>query len=196
MGFAEPSLKLLTVDDEEEITKLVRLYFSKRGYDVLEAHNGEEAIKIIEENPDLDVILLDVMLPDTNGIDILEQVRPYLQNTVIIMVTGVNDLETVVNAMKLGADDYAVKPFRLGDLEAKIEAALNKKSLGTIKEGMTAEEAMEKLKQFKDRNVVITFTFDDIEELNKFTEMVKNTGKVNILDVRVGDEYEVSIKLK
>ncbi len=196
MGFAEPSLKLLTVDDEEEITKLVRLYFSKRGYDVLEAHNGEEAIKIIEENPDLDVILLDVMLPDTNGIDILEQVRPYLQNTVIIMVTGVNDLETVVNAMKLGADDYAVKPFRLGDLEAKIEAALNKKSLGTIKEGMTAEEAMEKLKQFKDRNVVITFTFDDIEELNKFTEMVKNTGEVNILDVRVGDEYEVSLKLK
>ncbi len=196
MGFAEPSLKLLTVDDEEEITKLVRLYFSKRGYDVLEAHNGEEAIKIIEENPDLDVILLDVMLPDTNGIEILEQVRPYLQNTVIIMVTGVNDLETVVNAMKLGADDYAVKPFRFGDLEAKIESALNKKSLREIKEGMTAKEAMEKLKQFKDGNVVITFTFDDIEELNKFTEMAKNTGKVDILDVRVGDEYEVSLKLK
>ncbi len=195
MGFSESKLKLLSVDDETEITKLVSLYFSKRGYEVIEAHSGQEAIQKIEENPDIDVLLLDVMLPDMSGVEILEQVRDYLSNAVIIMVSGVNDLDTVVNSMKLGADDYTVKPFRLGELESKIENAIHKKSMKSISDGLTAEEAMAKLSQIKERHVVLTFVFEDVNELNKFTELLKKEQEADIIDLRVGEKYEVSVRI-
>ncbi len=193
----EDRLKLLAVDDEAEITRLVSIYFSKRGYEVLVANSGEEAIKMVRENPDIDVILLDIMLPDYSGVELLEQFRVYLKNTVIIMVTGVNDLETVVNAMKLGADDYAVKPFRLGQLEEKIENAMRKRSMMNImeSESLTAEAALEKIGKIKERGSVITFVFDDPDELNKFTEEVKKKEDVKIIDIRVGESYEISVKL-
>jgi len=195
MDFSESKLKLLSVDDEVEITKLVRLYFSKRGYDVIEAHSGQEAIQKIEKNPDIDVLLLDVMLPDMSGVEILEQVRGYLSNAVIIVVSGVNDLDTVVNSMKLGADDYAVKPFRLGELESKIESAIHKKSMKSISDGLTADEAMAKLSQIKERHVVLTFVFEDVNELNKFTELLKKEQEADIIDMRVGEQYEVSVRI-
>ncbi len=194
---SEGTLKMLVVDDEEEITRLVSLYFSKRNYKVLTANSGGEAIKQVRENPDLDVILLDIMLPDHSGIELLEHFRNYLNDAAIIMVTGVNDLETVVNAMKLGADDYAVKPFRLGQLEEKIEAALRKRSMANMmgSGGLTAEEALQKIEQIKEKSAVVTFVFDDSEELNKFTEEVKKRGDVEIIDIRVGENYEISLKL-
>ncbi len=123
------SLKLLVVDDNVEITKLITLYFSKNGYKVIAANTGIDGFNKIKENPDIDILLLDIMLPDATGLDILEQIREILKNTVIIMVTGVNDLDTVVSAMKLGADDYVVKPFRLSKLKEKNrECSIQKRS--------------------------------------------------------------------
>ncbi len=190
-------LKLLVVDDEVEITKLISMYFSKRGYVVLVANTGADAIKHVRENPDTNIILMDIMLPDFSGLELLEQFRSYMPDIVIIIVSGVNDLETVVRAMKLGADDYVVKPFRLGELEEKMEAALHKRAMFSTmssEHGLSSEEAMNRLEKIKTSDAIITFTFDDIDELNAFTERVKNRNDVSIIDIKVGERYEISLK--
>ncbi|NPA74737.1 MAG: response regulator [Euryarchaeota archaeon] len=187
-------LKMLVVDDNQDITKLIKIYFTKRGYEVLIANKGEEAFKLMEQNPDIDVILLDVMLPDFSGIEILEQIRGIMKNAVIIMVTGVNDLETVVNAMKLGADDYVVKPFRLGEMEQKIENLMFKKTIVNGEEHLTAEDALNILNETKSQGVNLVFSFDDIEEFNQFIEMVKGMEDVSIEDMQIGEKYEVRLK--
>jgi DNA-binding response OmpR family regulator len=187
-------LKLLVVDDNVEMANLLKLYFSKKGYTVLVANTGEEAFKRIEENPDIDAMLLDVMLPDFSGLDILEQVRGILKNAAIIMVTGVNDLQTVVNAMKLGADDYVVKPFRLGDIESKIESILFKKAT-TSDRTLTAEEALKLLESAKVDGGNMLFVFEDNEEFSEFVERVKKMNNVRIEDMQIGDKYEIRVKI-
>ncbi len=187
------NLKILVVDDNEEMTRLVKIYFSKKGYDVLVANTGGEAFKLIEQNSDIDVILLDMMLPDYSGMDILEQVRGIMKNAAIIMVTGVNDLETVVRAMKLGADDYVVKPFRLKDIEEKMESILFKKAT-TMEKHLSAEEALSIIENTYSDGANMRFVFEDIEEFNKFVERVKNMANVKIEDMQVGDKYEVIVR--
>ncbi len=187
-------LKLLVVDDNVEMANLLKLYFSKKGYTVLVANTGEEAFKRIEENPDIDAMLLDVMLPDFSGLDILEQVREILKNAAIIMVTGVNDLQTVVNAMKLGADDYVVKPFRLGDIESKIESILFKKAT-TSDRTLTAEEALKLLESAKVDGGNMLFVFEDNDEFSEFVERVKKMNNVRIEDMQIGDKYEIRVKI-
>ncbi len=194
MGSPEGMLKLLAVDDEEDITHLVKLYFSRKGYDVIVANTASEAIRALEENPDVDVVLLDIMLPDGNGVELLEHIRLYLPNAAIIMATGVNDLETVVRAMQNGADDYVVKPFRLGTLEEKIESAIHKRSMESLREGLSAEEAVKVLEDIRERSAILTFSFDDVDELNRFTDAIKDRKDVEIIDIRIGDRYEVSVK--
>lgn len=187
-------LKVLVVDDEVEITHLLSLYLGKRGYEVLTANTVGDAIGVLESNPDIDAVLLDIMLPDGNGVEFLKHVRAYLPDAAIIMVTGVNDLDTVVRAMKNGADDYLTKPFRLAQLDEKIESALHRKSVATLERGITAEEAIGALEKIKEHGVVFTFSFDTVDEMNRFMEDLKRRDDVKVVDVRIGDHYDVSVK--
>ena len=187
-------LKVLVVDDEVEITHLLSLYLGNRGYEVLTANTVGDAIGVLESNPDIDAVLLDIMLPDGNGVEFLKHVRAYLPDAAIIMVTGVNDLDTVVRAMKNGADDYLTKPFRLAQLDEKIESALHRKSVATLERGITAEEAIGALEKIKEHGVVFTFSFDTVDEMNRFMEDLKRRDDVKVVDVRIGDHYDVSVK--
>jgi DNA-binding response OmpR family regulator len=117
--------KLLIVDDEIDIREFAKSFFQKRGVDVLTASGGRAAIDLIEkENPTL--VLLDVRMQEMTGIEVLRELRVKNNSSKIIMVTGVEEEETVGEANKLGVIGYIHKPLVLDELEKIVLAELNK----------------------------------------------------------------------
>ncbi len=114
---------VLIVDDEEGIRSLVCEGLTEEGYFCDTASNGDEALAKLERHK-FDVALLDIRLPGMSGMDLLEKVERYYQITEIIMMTAIKNIETAVEAMKLGASDYITKPFTLGKLNGSISRVL------------------------------------------------------------------------
>ena len=100
----------------------------KDDYHVLLAGTGREAMDIFKKNS-VDLILLDILMPDINGLELLEKLVETDPNTEIIMVTAVNEIQTAVQAIKLGAYEYIIKPFAVDDVLTVIRRALEKRSL-------------------------------------------------------------------
>jgi two-component system, OmpR family, KDP operon response regulator KdpE len=115
---------ILVVDDDPQIRRVLRATLSSNGYDVVEAKDGQEAIEmVIRERPDL--ILLDVNMPGMSGLEACSKIRLSFEGP-IIMVTVRNSEHDKVVALDSGADDYVVKPFAIGELLARIRAALRR----------------------------------------------------------------------
>src|SRR6202049_2612950 len=115
---------ILVVDDESQIRRVLRATLSSDGYDVIEAKDGLEAIDmVIRERPDL--VLLDVNMPGMSGLEACSKIRLSYEGP-IIMVTVRNSEQDKVVALDAGADDYVVKPFAIGELLARIRAALRR----------------------------------------------------------------------
>ena len=120
--------KILVVDDEHLIRWSLEQNLKKQGYEVVTAASGEDALRIArEEQPDL--VLLDIQLPGISGIEVLEKLKDYDEELVVIMVTAQGGLEIAVNAMRLGAHDYVSKPFNLDELAIIIRKALETSDL-------------------------------------------------------------------
>ncbi|WP_225047970.1 response regulator YycF [Lacticaseibacillus kribbianus] len=121
--------KILVVDDEKPISDIVKFNLNKEGYDVVTAYDGEEALaKVEEEEPDL--ILLDLMLPKIDGLEVARQVRKD-RDTPIIMLTAKDSEIDKVLGLELGADDYVTKPFSNRELVARVKANLRRSGAGT-----------------------------------------------------------------
>lgn len=120
--------RVLVVDDEENVRKLVRVSLKKAGYDVEEAGNGEEAEKIIQakDNPLMvDVILCDIRMPKVNGIEAIAFFQKEFPSVPIVVITGFPDTEVAVNLLKQGVMDYVCKPIdgaKLLDIVSKAMA--------------------------------------------------------------------------
>ncbi|NIQ39030.1 MAG: response regulator [Proteobacteria bacterium] len=128
---------LLVVDDEKGIRESLRWTF-KDSYAVALAKDGREALKAFEDKqPDL--ILLDIVLPDINGLEILRQVREKAKRLPVIMITATRTVKNAVEAMKLGADDYIVKPFDPEELRIIVRKALNNQDLAREVELLRSE---------------------------------------------------------
>ena len=112
--------KLLITDDELDICNFVKSFFEMRGFDVVTASNGDEAMsKLMKEKPD--IVILDVMMRrDREGLEYLPQIKMSLPTAKVLMVTGVDDKEVIDAAKKLGADDYITKPLILEYLETTV----------------------------------------------------------------------------
>ena len=117
-----PPLRVLIVDDEPPIRKLLRMGLSTQGYRVLEASNGKMALDMIAEKPDL--IILDLGLPDVQGLDLLRTIRASNEQVPIVVLSSRGDEAAKVQALDLGADDYVTKPFGTEELLARMRAAL------------------------------------------------------------------------
>lgn len=120
---------ILIVDDEEDIQAILNYNLSKEGYDILMATNGQEALEIaVKEKPDL--ILLDVMMPEMDGIEVCETLRknPRLDNTVICFLTARNEDYSQVAGFESGADDYVSKPIKPKVLISRIKALIRRKN--------------------------------------------------------------------
>ena len=116
---------VLIVDDSTEFTDLLQSYLEQHGYQVATASGGQEAINHLQSNRRVDVILLDVMMPDIDGWETCQRLRE-ITNVPILMLTALGRDTDLVQGLELGADDYLVKPFHLTELKARIEAHLRR----------------------------------------------------------------------
>ena len=126
-------ITVLVVDDESRMRKLIRDFLAQKGYSILEAQDGEEALKVFEENKNkIGIILLDVMMPKLDGWSVLRQIRQ-TSNVPIIMLTARGEEQDELFGFELGVDEYISKPFSPKILVARVEAIL-KRTQGDTKE--------------------------------------------------------------
>ncbi|MEZ0395016.1 MAG: response regulator transcription factor [Anaerolineales bacterium] len=116
--------KILVVDDEERMVRFIRINLEHDGFTVVEAYNGKQALqRLRDQTPDL--ILLDVMMPDLSGFEVLEMIRE-ISNVPVIMLTAKGEEDDRVRGLELGADDYITKPFSQRELVSRIRAVLRR----------------------------------------------------------------------
>ncbi len=115
------TVKILVVDDDMLILKLIENYLTKLGYRIYTCKTGNEAFKIVD-NEDIDIVLLDLVLPDMNGLNVLKRIKDERPEVSVAMMTGYGSVETAVTAMQYGAENYLLKPFKsIEELKYTIE---------------------------------------------------------------------------
>ena len=119
-----PEPLILAVDDEAGILRLMKLELTGQGFRVITASNGEEALKLVEEQRP-DAVLLDVIMPEMTGLEVMRRIREQM-NVPIIMVTAKDSDQDKVRGLEMGADDYIVKPFSPEEMGARIRAVLRR----------------------------------------------------------------------
>lgn len=117
-------MNVLIVEDDEAIANLLYMDLSDEGYRCTCVHNGREAADLLEANAGYDFVLLDIMLPEVDGYELLEYIRP--MGIPVIFLTAKGAVKDRIQGLKLGADDYIVKPFQSGEVIARMEAVLRR----------------------------------------------------------------------
>ena len=118
--------KILLIDDEQPIRKMFRLILSRAGYDIYEADGCLKGVEVLREEADISTVILDVVMPGVTGIDCLAKIKAEFGEIPVIMVTGVTNMETTKEVLKMGAFDYIAKPVRKNDLLNIVGKALGK----------------------------------------------------------------------
>lgn len=122
---------ILLIDDDPELAELLKTYLDSEGFNLAAAFNGEAGLKRMEST-DFDLVILDVMLPDTSGFNVLAKLRA-TSSVPVIMLTGRGEEIDRVVGLEMGADDYVSKPFQLRELLARIRAVLRRYGVSETK---------------------------------------------------------------
>jgi DNA-binding NtrC family response regulator len=150
-GSEHMSERILVVDDELFVRELLMEFLSSQGYEVSLADTGESAVKAVESQP-VDVVLLDLKMPGIDGIETLKQIKEIDPTALAIIMTGYPTIESSIEALRSGAYDYVVKPFKLNELKSCVEKALEehklKSEIGQLKDRIAQLEA--ELEKFSD----------------------------------------------
>ena len=117
--------KILIVDDETDIVKMLERFFTGKGYEVLTAFDGIGALKQAERQPDM--ILLDINMPEMDGLEVCRRIRKYVSCPILFLTARIEDGDKV-RGFSAGGDDYVVKPFSMAELEARVEAHLRREA--------------------------------------------------------------------
>ncbi|MDE6435484.1 MAG: response regulator transcription factor [Lachnospiraceae bacterium] len=162
-------IKILVVDDESRMRKLVKDFLVRKEYTVLEAANGEEAVDIFIENKDIALVILDVMMPKMDGWQVCKEIRAFSQIP-IIMLTAKSDERDELLGFELGVDEYISKPFSPKILVARVEAVLRRTSLTAKEEKLTAGEIELDISAHtvKVKGKSVELSFKEFELLNYF----------------------------
>ena len=140
--------RILVVDDEHLIRWSLEQNLTKQGYDVVQAGSGEEALKMVKDDPPA-MVLLDIQLPGINGLEVLEQIKEIDSEIIVIMITALGVVETAVKAMRIGAYDYINKPFNLDELSIVIKKGLEtgelKKEVAHLRSEQTKKYGIENI---------------------------------------------------
>ena len=121
----DDSIRILVVDDEADIRRIIRILLESQGYRVLEAPNGRLAVETIRKEPDVDLILLDIMMPKLSGIEASREIRS-ISSAPILFLTARTQEQDKLEAYSSGGDDYLAKPFSHGELLMKVDSLLRR----------------------------------------------------------------------
>jgi two-component system alkaline phosphatase synthesis response regulator PhoP len=197
MNIAMSNQRILVVDDDKDIVRVLRAYLEQSGYEVLTAYDGNTALHMLmRERPDL--VILDLMLPDKDGLDITRVMRgePALARIYVLMLTArVEDTDKVVG-LEVGADDYVTKPFNPREIVARVRSALRRVQLDKDfidqevlrYEGLVVDIARRRV-SLDDQPLDLTPT-----EFNLLTELMRRPGipvtRADLVQKRLGYDYE------
>ncbi|WP_019250328.1 response regulator, partial [Yersinia pestis] len=123
---------ILVVDDDTAICEVLRDVLNEHVFDVLLCHSGNEALQITATQPSIALILLDMMLPDINGLLVLQQVQKLRPSLPVVMLTGMGSESDMVVGLEMGADDYIAKPFNARVVVARVKAVLRRSEVLAI----------------------------------------------------------------
>ena len=119
-------ISILVVDDEKDIVRALKDYLElKYKFNVLYAYNGKQAMDILQQNPDIQLVLTDIFMPEVNGLDLLEYIGIQFPDIKCIVFTARSDIETVIKSLDLGATGFLVKPFNFKELNIQIERIID-----------------------------------------------------------------------
>lgn len=134
---------ILVVDDDKAICDVLRDVLSEHVFDVLVCHSGNEALQIVAAEPSVALILLDMMLPDTNGLLVLQQVQKLRPALPVVMLTGMGSESDVVVGLEMGADDYIAKPFNGRVVVARVKAVLRRSGALAVESSPTKTNGLQ-----------------------------------------------------
>ncbi len=160
--------KILIVEDEKAISNLIYVNLTAQGYRCFCAFDGKTAADMIEENT-YDLVLLDIMLPEIDGYELLEFIK--YRETPVIFVTAKGTLEDKIRGLRLGADDYLVKPFQIGELTARVEAVLRRSGITDTVYSLFGVEVNVKSRTVVKDGMPIDLT---VKEFDLLLELIRN----------------------
>ena len=175
---------ILVCDDDKEIVKAIEIYLSKEGYNILKAYDGEEALEILKNNDDIQLIILDIMMPKMDGIEVANKIRED-KSIPIIMLSAKSEDYDKISGLNNGADDYVTKPFNPLELIARVNSQIRRyTSLGSM-----VKKDEENKDIYKSGDLVINDSTKTVEvdgkevkltptEYNILLFLTKNKGKV------------------
>lgn len=170
-------MKILIVEDEPNLLSVLRKGLAEKNHDVSAALDGTTALGMTETN-NFDAIVLDVMLPDINGVEICRRLRSSGNFTPILMLTALDSSENIVAGLNAGADDYMAKPFKFTELEARLNALSRRASIEHKQAALITIDDLEidtKAKQVRRRGELITLT---AKEFNLLHYLADNAGMI------------------
>ena len=186
------NINILVVDDEKTIVDVIEVYLKKEGYTVFTASNGTEALKIFN-NKKINLIILDLMLPDISGEDICKKIKNQIDIPIIMLTAKVNE-DDVLNGFKQGADDYVIKPFSVKQLIARVTAILRryKVNKNEIMSFNNRDLIIDKDKcEVKKNGDIVKLTPSEYKLLLIFSENSKKLFTRNeLLDKAIGEEID------
>ncbi len=197
--------KILIADDDPAISDLLADALGDEGFDTVTADNGDDVIRMIEQQQDFSLILLDIMMPGADGLEVCRKIRDKVSCPIIFLTAKNRTVDTLVG-LNMGADDYITKPFVVDELTARVKAHLrreSRKSAAEEDEGLTFGE----LKIFPDRYTVLKNGKPislSSREFQLLSYLVKNRNKVlskeqiyeNIWGSKYGDIGTVAVNIK
>ena len=186
------NINILVVDDEKTIVDVIEVYLKKEGYTVFTASNGTEALKIFNDKK-INLIILDLMLPDISGEDICKKIKNQIDIPRIMLTAKVNE-DDVLNGFKQGADDYVIKPFSVKQLIARVTAILRryKVNKNEIMSFNNRDLIIDKDKcEVKKKGDIVKLTPSEYKLLLIFSENSKKLFTRNeLLDKAIGEEID------
>lgn len=197
-------MKLLLIEDEPAVVSVITRGLSEAGYEVSVAPDGTSGLQMALNNPSFRLIILDVMLPGMNGIEVCRSLRAAKQDVPILMLTALGTTENIVMGLDSGADDYLIKPFKLQELEARIRSLMRRKSPADIPVPVTAPAVLSladlelntdtKAASRQGKSIALTAT-----EYRLLEYLLKNPRKVlsrlEILEQVWGIEFNMNTKV-
>jgi two-component system copper resistance phosphate regulon response regulator CusR len=191
--------KILLVEDEVQVVSFITKGLMENNYDVTIALNGEMAMDIFEKNQKFDLIILDIMLPDTNGIEICKKIRKVNLNVPILFLTALGTTENIVYGLESGADDYLVKPFKFIELLARIKNLLKRSQVFGEKNLESNIFQIDNLvmdddaKRVTRNDIAITLTSTEYRLLHFFMQNVNRVvSRMEILEHVWGVNFDMS----